>query len=124
MMFGVDLQKSRCLSWLRVVFNDDTDVEERALRFGEEALELIQSLGVTHDQAKALVEQVYNKPVGDPKQELGGTMVTLASLCAVTELDAGEAFEREFDRCELPAVIEKIKRKHAQKAVVSSRFRP
>lgn len=119
----INLQPGRCLSWLRIVFGNDTDKEERALRFGEEALELIQSLGVTREQAADLVTQVFDKPVGETEQELGGVMVTLASLCAVAELDAEQAFETEFDRCEQPETIEKIKNKHANKLVVSSRYR-
>jgi len=113
----------RVRQWLVNVFGDDSlnDVEERGLRFGEESLELIQSLGVTKDQALALVEQVFNKEPGEPKQELGGTLVTLASLCVVTRMDADLAYINEFNRCERPDIVEKIKAKHAGKLVVSSR---
>jgi len=117
-------EKTRVRSWLTKVFGKASlkDVEERGLRFGEEALELIQSLGVTREQAQALVKQVYDKPAGEPRQDLGGTLVTLASLCVVTGLDADDAYRTEFYRCEQPEVIEKIRRKQAQKAVVSSSF--
>lgn len=119
-------EKTRVKSWLRKVFGPEvlTDVEERGLRFGEESLELIQSLGITREQAEALVKQVYDKPIGQPDQEMGGTLVTLAALCVVTGLDAEIAYRREFTRCEQPDVIDKIRAKHALKAVVSSRFRP
>lgn len=119
-------EKTRVRSWLTKVFGRPAlnDVEERALRFGEEALELIQSLGVSQHQAEALVKQVFDKPEGAPRQELGGTLVTLASLCVVTGMDAEDAYRTEFMRCERPETIEKIRAKHAQKAVVSSRFRP
>ena len=121
----IDFNIPRVRNWLAEVFGKPAlfDVEERGLRFGEEALELIQSLGVTREQALALVKQVFDKEPGEPRQELGGTLVTLASLCAVTELNATDAYETEFARCEQPEIIDKIKRKHATKAVVSSRFR-
>ena len=117
-------EKTRVRSWLTRVFGKASlqDVEERGLRFGEESLELIQSLGVTREQALALVKQVYDKPAGEPQQELGGTLVTLASLCVVAGLDADDCYRREFMRCEQPDVMEKIRRKHAEKAVVSSNF--
>lgn len=120
----IDFDNERVGRWLAKVWPKQVmDVEERALRFGEESLELIQSLGVTREQALLLVEQVYNKPAGEPDQELGGTTVTLASLCNVTGMDPDEAYEREFARCERPEIIEKIQRKHKEKLVVSSRQR-
>lgn len=120
-------EKPRVRSWLVKCFGRAVldDVEERALRFGEESLELVQSLGVTREQALALVKQVYDKEPGDPFQELGGTMVTLATLCVVNpELNAEEAYRTELVRCERPEIMQKIRDKHATKAVVSSRFRP
>lgn len=115
----------RVTRWLVNVFGRGAliNVEERALRFGEESLELIQSLGVTQHQAEALVKQVYAKPPGDQEQELGGTTVTLAALCAITGLDADRAYRTELNRVHQPAVIAKIKAKHATKAVVSAEYR-
>lgn len=115
-------QPIRCLRWLRHVFEEQYhNPEERVIRFGEETMELMQCEGVTKEQAHALVEQVWNKPVGERSQELGGVMVTLATYLAVTEQDAGSAFEEEFARCERPDVIEKIRAKHKTKAVVSAK---
>ncbi len=116
------LQADRCLRWLAEVFGYGAtqDVEERALRFGEESLELIQALGITQHQAEALVSQVFGKEPGEVNQELGGTMVTLATLCAVTGLNAGSAFATEFARCDSAEVKAKIRAKHDTKAVVSS----
>lgn len=119
-------EKPRVRAWLVKCFGRGVlmDQEERALRFGEESLELIQSLGITRAQALALVKQVYDKPAGEPFQELGGTTVTLASLCVVTGLNAEDAYRTELIRCERPEIMDKIRTKHATKAVVSSRFRP
>lgn len=123
----LDFQIPRMRKWLWDAFAPINphillDVEERALRFGEESLELIQSLGTTKEQAHALVEQVFNKPLGDPFQELGGVLVTLSSvLTVVPELDADQAFETEMSRVEKPAMMEKVRQKHRWKAVVSAR---
>jgi hypothetical protein len=122
---SIDLKPDRAKAWLAAVFGPESlhDVEERGLRFLEEAMELVQALGVSKEQASGLVEQVFDKPEGEPVQELGGVTVTLSSLCAVAGLDPASAFEIEFSRCETPHIIEKIRAKHATKAVVSSRFR-
>jgi len=118
----IDLQPEHCIKWLREVFGfaAANDVEERLLRLGEETLELMQSRGVSREQAHALVEQVFNNPPGNPFQELGGVMVTLASYCAVDHQNPGDAFGMEFSRCQQADVKLKIKSKHATKAVVSS----
>lgn len=123
---SIDLQPVRVRAWLRRVWPSQImDVEERALRFLEESIELAEALGITKGQAHRLIHQVFDKgEPGQPMQELGGVTVTLASLCEVAKLNADEAFETEFARCEQPETIEKIQRKHLTKAVVSSRQRP
>ncbi len=113
------------LEWLNRVWPSQIhDGEERALRFAEESLELVQAEGVTREQAHALVDQVFDKPVGEIEQELGGTLVTLSAYMAVKGLDGVEAFSKEFGRCNEPAVIDKIQAKHKMKLVVSSNQRP
>jgi hypothetical protein len=121
----IDFNNDRVKGWLQTVWPEQAlDVEERSLRFIEEALELGESLCVSKEQAVALVEQVYGKGrPGEPMQELGGTCVTLAALCVVAKLDADVAYEREFTRCEDPAVIARIQEKHRTKAVVSSIYK-
>lgn len=116
----------RCECWLEDVFGEIgiTDVEERVLRFVEETLELAQAEGITREQALLLVQQVFDKPVGDADQELGGVMVTLGSYLAVAEKDGQKAFETEFARVDTPEMKAKIRTKHAGKLVMSSKFRP
>ena len=74
------------------------DRQERNHRFLEEALELVQSLGCTRSEAHQLVDYVFGRPAGEPKQELGGVMVTAAALCWPNELDMDEAAETELAR--------------------------
>lgn len=110
------------ITWLIDTFGVTAaiDVEERALRLGEEVIELTQADGITKEQWLALIDQVYAKPKGDPMQELGGVGVTLAAYCAVTDRDAGKAFDDEWARVNTPEMKAKIKAKHDTKAVVSS----
>jgi hypothetical protein len=89
------------------------DRTERNHRMGEEALELMQSLGCTASEAHQLVDYVFSRPVGDPHQELGGTMVTLAALAQAAGLDMHAAGRDELARVWTKA--EKIRAKQAAK---------
>jgi len=100
--------------WLAFAMKDDpTDLPERVARFGEEALELQQALGQTRDEAHALVDYVHDRPIGEPAQEMGGTMTTLALLGVVAGLDMVECGETELARCSTPHVLAKIRAKRA-----------
>lgn len=74
------------------------DPRVRALRHAEEAVELAQALGVPQGQVAQLVVTVYSRPPGDPKQEVGGTMVCLAVLCDALGEDPDLLFEAEVRR--------------------------
>ena len=101
--------------WLKACFPPSVaeNVTERTHRFLEEALELAQANGCTQEDAMALVKYVYSRPTGDPSQEVGGVLVTLASLCSASGINMDEAGEveliRNWDR------IEKIRAKHNSK---------
>ena len=105
--------------WLGTVFQsaapEAMDPIERALRFLEESQELAQSLGVTREQALQLVEYTWSRPVGEPPQEVGGSLVTLASLCDCVDIDMIQAGWTEFYRCHKPEVMEKIRNKQVTK---------
>lgn len=91
------------------------DRVERVHRFLEEALELGQSLGLTRADAMRLVHYVFSRPVGEPAQEVGGTMVTLAVLCEACDLDMDGEAKRELQRITAADVIERIRKKQATK---------
>jgi len=90
----------RVQAWLMECFSMEVcrDKTERNHRFLEESLELVQALGCTKDEAHQLVDYVFGRPTGDPVQELGGVMVTVAALCWPNELDMYEAAEKELAR--------------------------
>jgi len=87
--------------------------EERNHRFLEEALELVQSLGCTVSEAHQLVDYVFNRPKGEPGQELGGTLITLGVLCYVNYLNSEIEFMKEFKR--IYKKMDKIREKQLQK---------
>lgn len=91
-----DRQKS-VLKWVGETFGERSLAPlERVLRVLEEAVELAQAEGMTLDRARAVVDYVFNKPPGDPSQEVGGLGVTLLAYCASRgfSADAAEELER------------------------------
>lgn len=70
----------------------------RALRLLEEAVELAQAFEVPKDKIMNLVEVVYQRPPGDPAQELGGVMVTTAVLAGTYGSNPEFFFEEELAR--------------------------
>lgn len=89
--------------------------QERNQRFLEESLELVQSCGMSSDDAHRLVDYVYSRPIGNMSQEVGGTLITLAALCGAQNIDMGDAANTELHRIQQPEVMEKIRAKQATK---------
>lgn len=109
--------QKRVLNWLMACFSMEVcrDTTERNHRFLEEALELVQSTGCTRSEAHQLVNYVFDRPVGDPFQEVGGATITLSALCSCIDIDQDEAGEAELTRISIPAVMEKVRAKQAAK---------
>lgn len=107
--------QDRVQPWMEECFGEMIagDREERNHRFLEEALELVQACGATAVECYQLVDYVYGRPVGEPRQEVGGVMVTLAALCLANALNMHGAGEIELTR--IWANVEKIRAKQAAK---------
>lgn len=101
--------------WTTDCFGEEIahDKVERIHRFMEEALELAQSVGCDKETVLQLVDYVYNRPVGEMNQEIGGVVVTLAALCFAYDLDMSDLGEDELTR--VWGKIEKIREKHRNK---------
>jgi hypothetical protein len=110
-----ELFQTRVLSWMMECFSNDVcrDGTERNHRFLEESLELVQARGCTRSEAHQLVEYVFDRPIGEPFQEVGGVMVTLAALCAAGDLNMDAAAEAELAR--IWTKIDQIRAKQAAK---------
>lgn len=108
--------------WMAQCFSPDIALDrvERCDRFIEEALELIQACGSNAGRAHALVDYVFGRAVGDPPQEVGGVMVTLAALCNTFDMSMATAGEVELARINRPDIIEKIRAKQAAKPTGSA----
>jgi hypothetical protein len=109
--------QSRVLEWLMACFSQAIcrDTTERNHRFLEEALELVQSTGCSRSEAHQLVDYVFDRPVGETFQEVGGVQVTLAALCSAVGIDQDAAGEAELARISRPDVMERIRQKQAAK---------
>lgn len=97
--------------------------EVASLRVAEEFCEAVQSLGVTLADFIALAANVWIKPRGDLKQEIGGVMMTLAVLCEVQGISLSEAASTELQRAigKSSEIQEKERKKpHAWSQVTAS----
>lgn len=92
--------QERVEKWLEACFPPSVRANrsERTHRFLEEALELAQANDCSRSDALALLEYVFDRPKGQVDQEVGGVMVTLASLCSATGLNMSDSGDRELDR--------------------------
>jgi hypothetical protein len=112
--------QDRVQPWMATCFPPDVcaDELERMDRFVEEALEAVQSRGYPAERVEALKKYVYGRPVGEPRQEIGGVMITLAAWCGVAGIDMHEAGEAELAR--VWTKIEAIRAKQASKPTGSA----
>lgn len=92
--------QSRVNPWMYETFGPEiaNDRSERNHRFLEESLELVQACGCTFEEVLLLANYVYERPIGEPHQEVGGVMVTLAALCLAQGLDMHVSAEAELQR--------------------------
>lgn len=107
--------QARVGEWTAACFppSAQCDVKERSHRFLEEAIELAQASNCTREDALALIDYVFSRPEGEPFQEAGGVLVTLAALCNAQEMDMDLAGEHELSRNW--SRIDKIRAKQAAK---------
>ena len=86
-----------------------SSVTERVARIVEEMTELAQSEGITRDEVVRLVDDVYAREIGDPRQELGGVMICLAAYAYTKGFSLQDEWSAEYRRIGHPDKIEKIR---------------
>lgn len=106
-------------NWIHETFGDafNGDVKERCQRFLEEALEVVQSAGLSRSEADKILTYVYTRPV-EPQvsTEIGGAFTTLCAVANSLEVDIGEAYNA--DKYKRWANIPRIQAKQEAKASV------
>lgn len=114
--------QDRVAKWLLECFGMEvaTNMTERCDRALEEHLELLQSLDYDRNRIPALVNYVYDRPVGHTFQEVGGVMVTLSALCSVAGINLHAAAYEELERIERPDITEIIRAKQASKKGINT----
>lgn len=90
-------------------------LRERAARFAEEAIELVQACGLSEEDVLRLIDYVYNRPVGTITQEAGGVGVTLMALCEVAGVSADTEEARELVRVQAKSTAH-FRARHEAKA--------
>lgn len=108
---------SRVSQWACECFGEEiaANRQTRNYRFLEEALELVQALECTKEDAHKLVDYVFGRPIGEPHQEMGGVLITLYALAAANGLEPGQAGWDEFNRINTPEIMAKIRAKQKNK---------
>lgn len=74
------------------------NIEQRGLRMVEEAIEAAQAAGCEHKMLHKLIDYIYDRPVGNLKQELGGVQVCVAVLANAAGFSADQAELQEIER--------------------------
>lgn len=107
--------QERVQPWMLECFGAEiaADTAERNHRFFEEASELVQANGMSRSEAHQLVDYVFDRPVGEFNQEVGGVQVTLAALCLSRDSDMHAAGEVELAR--IWTKVDQIRAKQAAK---------
>lgn len=110
----------RVAPWMQVCFGPEisADCLERGDRFLEEVFELLQSGDYPRERVRQIEGYVWSRPVGDPAQEVGGVMITLAAYCLAHNLDMHDAGDAELAR--IWTKVDKIRAKQAAKPTGSA----
>lgn len=109
--------QQRVWTWLVTAFGGKfLSPQDRVLRALEEAVELAQAADILQEVAYAMVEHVYSRPKGDPRQELAGLVNTTLMVAEAYGLDGLEAGRDELiDAWER---IDVIRLKQAEKVML------
>jgi hypothetical protein len=90
------------------------NIRERSFRFLEEALELVQSTGLSLNDVQAVVNHVYSRrPELDVRKEVAGAQITLFTLASAMDIDV--EFETEIEVRRIKLNVDAIRTKHEEK---------
>lgn len=117
-----ELLQPRVAKWMQECFGPEisNDKLERGDRLLEEVFELLQSGDYPKERINLLMHYVWGREKGEPFQEVGGVMITLAAYCLAHGLDMHTAGNVEMSRITTPENILKIRAKQAAKPTGSA----
>jgi hypothetical protein len=101
---GIKMMQAKSVAIGSDVFGEAnmTNPTERLLRFGEEAMELLQSGGIDHDKARTLLDYVFTRPKEEQiSKEFAGSLLTLLSAAQAHHVDLVECGTEELERIKL-----------------------
>lgn len=95
-----NLRQDQTHAWCTAVFGEShaTSLRQRGVRMMEEAIELAQTCHVPREMIHRLVDFVYEREVGEFRQEMGGLGVTLLCLAGAAGVSADECEDAEVQR--------------------------
>ncbi|TWD58148.1 hypothetical protein FB480_101903 [Agrobacterium vitis] len=112
--YATESYQKRVAAAHHALFHDDpTDITERNARALEQSMETAQAFGMSRDEAMALVDYTFSRPVGDPRKELGAKILTAFSLGITAGIDVMAAAEDELQKMQQPETIARIRAKRA-----------
>jgi hypothetical protein len=81
----------------------------------EEAVEAVQSSGLSRKIAENIVKRVFDRPAGNQAQEIGAALVTLEALAESLGISCAKAADQEWERVRrIPPA--RFRRRHERKA--------
>lgn len=109
--------QARIDEWVWSTFGEESALngQERTLRHVEESVELAQAVGLSREQLHRLVDYVFERPKGRPPQEAAGAALTLYAAASALGFNLEVVLERELTRVQDPVVIERCRRRQAEK---------
>lgn len=112
--------QARVQPWMMACFGPEISADklERGDRLLEELFELLQSGDYPRERIRALENYTWSRPRGEPPQEVGGVMITLAAYCLAHDLDMHQCGETELAR--IWTKVEAIRAKQAAKPTGSA----
>ncbi len=95
-----DGRQQRVFDWATAAFGaaQSHSIQQRCVRFIEEAIETCQAGGLDKQKIHELVDFVYARPVGELPKEIGAVGIVLMALAAAAGVSADEQERIEFER--------------------------
>jgi NTP pyrophosphatase (non-canonical NTP hydrolase) len=116
-------RQSAILYWAIETFGPvAANVDERAARLVEEAIEAVHAVGLPITFIQRIAERVYAKPQGAVAQEIGQVAITLEAFAEILHHRVEFEAEREWQRIQkIPKEV--FAERHAAKVAAGTAFR-